>query len=155
MHQVEAVRERADLRERRADRRKTSCETRRVEDQAPPAGRKAAPIAEVSPSTSRQTATMLPDPSEAIRGDDPETPAFEMSFGWSFPDADIGKATRTRAAARSAVRPSMFHSFRELSMPPACGGPLTRDSRRSHAEGVIQSFLTNSADFSLQPRRLL
>ena len=55
-----------------------------------------------------------PDPSEAIRGVDPETPSFEMSLGCSSPAADIGKATRTRTAAKSAVRPSMFHSFREL-----------------------------------------
>ncbi len=121
-------------------------EMRCAEDQAPPAGRKAAPTADVSPSSWRQTATTLPDPSEAIRGVDPETPASEMSFGWSSPVADMGKATMARTAAKSAVRPSMFHSFRELFTPPACGGPLTRDSHRAHAERVIQIFLTNCAE---------
>jgi hypothetical protein len=56
-------------------------EIRCADVQDPPAGRTAARIADVSPSTSRQTAAMLPAPSEAIRGVDPEAPPRERSAG--------------------------------------------------------------------------
>ncbi len=106
-------------------------EIRCAEDQVPPGGRNAARIDDEPASRSRQTATMLPAPSEAIRGVDPDTPPFEMSLGCSSPVADIGKMTRT-TAARSAVRPSMFNSFRELCTAPPCGAPLTWDSHHAH-----------------------
>jgi hypothetical protein len=50
----------------------------------PPAGWTAARIADVSSSISRQTATMLPAPSDAIRGVDPEAPPRERSAARLF-----------------------------------------------------------------------
>ena len=47
--------------------------------QSPPDGRNTARIADVSPSNSRQIATMFPALSDAIKGRDPVTPAGETS----------------------------------------------------------------------------
>jgi hypothetical protein len=65
-------------------------------------GRNAAPMAASSSSSSRQTATTLPELSESIRGPEPENRAGEIVSGLSSLAPVWGKAT-IRKPVRSAA----------------------------------------------------